>query len=162
MQRSRTATFNTLESDDVVADGAETFTYTNAGLFSTITQYFRVRTENHIGDSVYVADVSVTLIAPGKVGGLASTYDSVASIFTLSWDAPPGTQPFTYQARSRGVDGDSEPFFETTDAFFTVSRSILLANVASPGSNIVFWRVRATNTFGIGTFSPETVLTIPS
>ena len=141
VQRSMSASFGTLESDDVVAMGVETFSYP-VSAFSSNSQYIRVRTENHIGDSVYAVSDAITFVRPGFISNVSIF--PVGNTLRLEWNPPTGTRPFSYRVR-RTLGGSFTTFFTPAD-----QDNPFYVDVNLGGFSYYCYEVRAINTAGSG------------
>ena len=161
VQRSTSADFSTLDSDDTTT--AETITYT--GTVGALT-YFRVRTENYIGDSIYVSDF-VSAVVPGapNLANATFTESGFVGTVTLLFVAPSvGTLPFIYDVRWRRLTGSfgllSAILSDVTvynsgpiNQFGTIDDT--LSDLPGRAAAVYAYSVRARNDIGTGPWSNE-------
>ena len=144
----------------ILATAQSSTSYTNTGLSASTTYYYRVRATGPGGTGSYTSVKSVTTnaapVAPGVPSSLSVSANSHTSV-TASWSAPStGDTPFTY----RVVRANTSSFNTGVVVLATAQSSTSYTNTGLSASTTYWYRVRATNVAGTGSYtSGESVTT---
>ena len=129
--------------------GAGVTTYSNTGLSGNTTYFYRIRATNAGGDSAYSAEASATTLnsppaAPATLTAVAASGTQI----NLSWPDVANETGYKVE-RKTGSGGTYAQIGTTTTGVLTYSDSGLTAGTT------YFYRVRATNSAGDSSYSPE-------
>ncbi|MBN1676816.1 MAG: fibronectin type III domain-containing protein, partial [Kiritimatiellae bacterium] len=145
VERSLTGSSGWLQ---ITAPGANTTAYTDSGLSSGTTYYYRVRASNSAGDSGYsnVASATTGQSAPAAPGSLAAAAQSATSI-RLTWTDNSGNETgFKIDRRKSGTD--------TWERIATPSANATAYTDSGLASGtLYYYMVKATNGAGDSSYS---------
>lgn len=129
--------------------GANVATYSNAGLASGTTYYYRVRASGPTGDSAYCAEAAVTTAVPTAPSGASLTVVSSAAL-TLSWTDNANNETGFRIERKTGAGG-------TYAEIATVGPNVTsYPDTGLTVNTTYYYRVRAYNALGSSAYCTET------
>jgi fibronectin type 3 domain-containing protein len=129
--------------------GTTTSTSMSSGSLSTYTlYYYRVKASNAVGDGSYSSSANARTygVVPNQVTGLSASAASATQI-NLSWSAATGGNPASYTYNVQSSPNNSS---WTT---LTNTGSTSYSNTGLTGSTLYYYRVRAYNAQGNGSYS---------
>jgi transcriptional regulator CtsR len=127
--------------------GANVTSYSNSGLSTSITYYYRVRAYNAVGNSDYSNEASATTLPPPPAAPILKSPASGSTVPTLTprleWNASSGAVSYGVQV-STSSSFASLLVNETgiTNLYYDIAPAILNWNTT------YYWRVNARNSFG--------------
>ncbi len=141
----------------IATTGANVTTFSDTGLTANTAYYYRVRATNAISDSPYSPEANATTLpnAPSAPATLTATTASSSQI-NLSW-ADVSTETGFKIERKTGAGG-------TYAQIGTTAANVTIFNDTGLSANTTyFYRVRANNTGGDSSYSPEAnATTVPA
>jgi FtsP/CotA-like multicopper oxidase with cupredoxin domain len=156
IQRSATANFAGAIS--TFTTGANVTTFTNSGLTSVTTYYYRVRSFNATGTSAWTSVASATTPSPlpAAPSGLTATAQS-PTVVLLGWtDNATNETGFTIQRSTNSA-------FTNINATFTTGAGVVTyTDTTVAAVTTYYYRVRASNTAGTSGWSNVATVSTPS
>ena len=156
VQRATNSSFTASLSTRASAQSSTS--YSDTGLSAGTTYYYRVRATNTAGTGSYSSTNATTpsaAVAPGLVQSLSASATGQSTV-SVSWNAPStGDTPFTYRVERATNSSFSSGRVTLVTAQSSTSRAV----TGLSAGTLYYFRVRATNTAGTGSYTSTSATT---
>ena len=134
--------------------------YTDSGLAANTTYWYRVRSHNWVGDSLFSDSISITMSPPELPNNLIASLGSTNEVNLTIYDSSCGRSYFTLRSRRVATDDTNATWVEIGTMLAPRASSASFIDTNAMPNKTYWYHVRAFNTNGLSDYTGVAIISI--